>query len=221
MKQDEAEKYFTYLGKQSGLEGDGLEAHIKLSISMGLNEFWGAKNWSWATRKMTMTWTSATSEQALDGDVIGFRSVRELSSPHGKKLIYKPLEEFELEIPYPEAHPSTDPQVFTIYYNTTKKQWLVRMYNLPSSGMTTEWVVYTNKPDDIQRVPDKFIGGLVSCIAKYLYKLGTAQRVQAINEYYEELKKLEVRDNPFQGKVFRHLDSTETLVTKEVPWVRP
>jgi hypothetical protein len=222
MKQAQAEAYFTYLGKQSGMEAIGLEAHIKLCIEMGSNEFWNAKNWSWATRKLTLTWTTANSEQSLPADVIGFRSVRETSTPTGNKLIYKPLEEFEQDIPYPEAHPTTDPQAFTVFYDNTTKSWKVRMYNVPSSGMTTEWIVYTNEPDDIERIPNKFVGGLTLCIDKFLYKLGTPEQISAVGQYYQiVLPALEVRDDPFQGRLFRKLDSTQAELTKQVPWVRP
>ena len=222
MTQVQAEAYFTYLAKQSGLVADGLEAHIKNCISMGLNEFWNAKQWSWSTSKFTLTWASPTSEQELPAEIMGVVSVRELSSPNGRRLLYRSVEEFEQMMPYPESHPSTNPQMFTVFYNKTVKKWYVRFYNQPSIGMRTEWLIYTNIADDIQRVPDKFVGGLTLCIDKYIYKLGTPEQIMAVGQYYKTvLPALEVRDNPFQGHLFRHLDDTEAGLTTSVPWVRP
>ena len=71
---------------------------------------------------------------------------------------------------------------------------------------------------DVEKVPDKYLSGLMATIEKRLYRVG-ALRIAAIGAARAEIKELELIDEPFSGAPDKLLDDTDTAIVFTRPWI--
>jgi hypothetical protein len=213
----EAQDYFSFLAKQSGLTDDGLPDHINRCIALGLKDLWCAKDWRFKSDEYSLTIGEQTDEYELPSEFEGVVSVRETASISGKQLEYVTPEEFDLRFPKPSTFTSGNPQAYTVIYKATNRKYYIKIVRYPSD-QTIHMTILTSVPKAITQLPEKASACLYAAVEKYLHKMGSRERILARAAFHDEVLKLEVIDSPFVGKIFKFLDSSDTEIRTKRSW---
>jgi len=219
MNQADFEKYFEIQANLVGVTSADITRYVKLCILMGLKDFWNIRPWSFRTEEREIdTSTEAETYEVEWEDFGGFGTVREKATLAGRELLFKSKEEFDHEYPKPLAHSSGYPYVFTVYKNKASGKWVFKFFSVPS--ITPIYIeVYTTVSNNINDVPDEFIGGLRAAISKYLYSAGSPEGMAAATLYRNEVLELDRIDTPMHTKQYHVFDDTDTAIEVWRPWL--
>lgn len=219
MNQSDFEKYFGIQAKLVGVASTNITKYVKLCISMGLKDFWNIRPWTFRTvEKEIDTSTEAETYEVDWPDFGGFGTVREKETLNGRELRFMSKEEYDHVFPKPLAHSSGYPYAFTVYKNKASGKWVFKFFPTPS--ITPIYVeVYTTEPNNIDDVPDEFVGGLRAAVSKYLYAAGSLEGMAAASLYRNEVLELDRIDTPMRSKQTHVLDDTETSIEVWRPWL--
>lgn len=219
MTQADLEKYFGIQVKLAGVSSTNITKYVKLIISMGLKDFWNIRPWTFRTVEREIDTSVEAETYEVDWpDFGGFGTVREKATLAGRELLFKIKEEFDHEFPKPLVHSSGYPHTFTVYKNKDSGKWVFKFFPVPS--ITPIYVeVYTTAPNDVNEVPNEFVGGLRAAISMYLYPAGSPEGMAAASLYRREVLELDRTDTPMLAKQYRVLDDTDTTIEVWRPWL--
>lgn len=219
MTTQQVKDYLRHLALASGFKASGIDPFLDSCIQIGLNEFWNAKGWSFRASAYTLSITAEQEDYELPGQFAGFRSARQQDSLEGGELTYLRKNDFDVRFPRPTHASSGYPQVFTAWRDRPNGPYKVKFFPVPQTGYSILFEMYTIAPNGAQDVPAGFEGGLMRCIEKYMYKVGTPERAMAIRDATDEINRLEVVDGPFKGAMTQMYDDTYQQVETERLWI--
>lgn len=207
--------YFKYLAKQAGLPDSGLDDHIDDIITMGTHTFCGQGSWSFLQRSHKMTIT-ADDEQDLPDWCQGFSSAREKTTTAGNSINYLPKEEFHDKYPSYEAYSVGNPVEMTVYKD--EGVWKAKFLPKVTTGVVIYWDLLQASVTP-EAVPNTHLDGLLSSIGMHLYKIGTPERMAAMEQHLIILQRVERVDSPFMGDYYRFKDSSDAPRKANRFWV--
>ena len=219
MTRTDIAEYLVYLAKQSGLPDDGLTDHVDRCIDMGLAEFWTARNWSFRTEPYSLSISSESETYDLPSNFDGVRTIREQDSLEGASLKYYTKEAFDNLVAKPTTYGSTYPRIYTIYHDASAQGWKVKFFPVPETGHTMLMDIFVTVPSDVEEIPSGATAALLAIIAKYLYKIGSPERLYATRGAEEEINAAQRNDSPFKGNIDRIEDDTDTQIYVGRPWL--
>lgn len=201
-----------------------VEEHLQRAIKVGLDDFWRAHDWTFATRNDEISTVASQQEYTLDEDFDSAISLVEKATLPGNRLMFLPREEFEYLVPDGSAHTSSTPSVYTVYYDETARRHKMKLLRIPQAAITL-YLWQRNKPPlDASGVPSQFVGGLIAYCWKYIWPTGPNRR-QAIEEAEVELQNCIKRDKSYTArKNFIMLDAADDprqrgfLWEHDTPW---
>ena len=193
---------------------------------MGLSDFWRAHPWTFAMREDEITTVAGTDTYTLDSDFESAITIREKQTLSGNRLTFVPREEFDWLVPAGEAHTSTTPSIYTVYWDDAVQANKLKLFPVPDAVMTLYLLQRCTPPSSTEAVPEVFLGGLTAVIWKYLWPTGPNKR-QAIIDAQMEIQDCIKRDvKNSSDKNFIILDAAEDprqrgyLWEKNTPWRR-
>lgn len=215
-------EYFTTLTKALKMDftDTDMDNYVKNAIKSGLQQFWGAKSWSFKVATTTISITSAADSYDLPDDFDSAVSIKEKNSIRGFKLIHMNKEQFDELIPKPAVWDSDFPLVYTIYHvdsDDDAGKFVISIYPRPSS-LTLDLAYNKTTNDNVKVVPDKFQSGVEACIASHIFLPGFNQRTVAYNEARAEIRRLEVQDNLDRSNLVKHLIEDSTPPRYNLRW---
>ena len=209
--------YFDYLGRQHGLDAQGLPEHIKRCIEFGKTDFWNAHDWKFRNRSVVLTVGATTEPLSLPDDFDGMLTTIRRDSNDGNQITQKSKEEFDRLYPNPAGYQRGVPSVFTIY--AEDGGWRLQTFPIATSGTKLYLYIESSGEGDIASIPPKFVGLLIVAIEKYFYKLASPERRHAQVFFAEETERLAALDKTYKGSPSKMLDGTEDYVATERIWM--
>lgn len=198
MTKDELGKYFTRLAKVYLKEkGTDINELVKSALVSGQEDFLGAVPWAFKERHTTVTTTASTESVELPDNFDGLLSVVEKETSTGGKLTKYSPDEYDRLVPDSAGQNEGTPTAYKIYFDGV---WKLALSPTPSSAITL-YITYHSLDGYI---PNKFIGGLIATIAKYLYLPGSPEWNGAFSASVaeiERLKRVDTADVEGIGKV--------------------
>ena len=176
MTRDDLEKYFFPFVKKDGVtETDNdTNALIRLCITQGINEFWGAWHWTFAEKEATLATVSGTNDYALPDDFDSMLTIRENESISGRSLSYVPRESFDRNAPRPDQMQNGIPSAYTIFNDDSDDvKHRIKFFPVPD-GAYTMYLWYRMTPQDISKIPDKFIAAVKNIIWRHVVSPSSA-----------------------------------------------
>lgn len=214
MDRKEIKDHLTYLAKQSGMDMTGIDAHLSSSINLGLAEFWNAYNWSFRSKSLSLDTSTPAESYDLPSWFNAIILGKEQQSQRGTPITFISKAKFDRAVPRPTEDQSGYPQFGTVYHDDGT--WKIQFYPVPDVP-TVELELEVALNGDVEKVPDKYLSGLMATIEKRLYPIGRL-RIAAIGAARAEIKELELIDEPFSGAPDRLLDETDTAIIFTRPW---
>jgi hypothetical protein len=208
---DELKTYFQNLMFQyNKSEGKNTNKLIDIAINKGTKDFWGSAPWAFKERHTTKTTTASQETVDLPEDFQGLVSVVERETTRGQKLYKLVQDEYDRLIPDSAGQTEGTPDYYKVYFDDDR--WKLALYPTPNDAMTLYITYHTLHSS--QESPDKYIGGLVTTIGKFLFMPGSAAWFGAYNASLAEIERLKQVDNPDVEAISRMLDSS----SDPIPW---
>lgn len=218
MTEQDIKDYFKYLGLQSQMTADGLDAHVANCLRRGMQSLWYARPWTFTQQDYSLTISSTAETTDLPDSCHGVITVREKASLDGKDLVYYPKQEFDRLVPKPGAFSADYPQAYTVYWDAATKKSKFACF--PYSTATPLYMrIVTKFSGQIADIPDRAHDALIACISYLMYPLGTAERLNAQQEKFRELQKLEQEDSPYRGGIVHIFDDADQQIERGLVWI--
>jgi len=192
-----------YLQVNPKNKGKDFEKLLDFAIMNGINDFVGALPWAFREKNDTVTTTVSSSTVELPDDFDAIISITEHTTANGRKLIRYSSDEFDRLVPYSEDMNADTPQIYKIYFDYNSGVWKLGLYPTPDAAISL-YVSYLSLPKD---APDKYIGGVIAAIGKYMYSPGSEGRMAAIAQYNAEIERIRRVDNVDASPITRVQDS--------------
>lgn len=217
--------YFTALTKALKIDipETDMKNYVNNAIKSGLQQFWGAKPWSFKESATTIAITTAADSYDLPSDFDSAIAVKEENSFNGFKLIHMEKEQFDELIPKQSAWNNEYPLIYTTYHVDSDTddagKFVISIHPRPSSlTLTLAYNKTTNK--NVKVVPDKFQSGVEACVSAHIFLPGFNQRSVAYNEAMAEIRRLEIQDNPDRSNLANHLIENSIPPRDNLRWWR-
>jgi hypothetical protein len=200
------EEYFKMLlNVHSSKTGVDFNKLVTVAVTNGLDDFWGAVSWAFKEKHDTLTTTGSSETVNLPDDFEGLLSVVHHQDITGQKLIKMTPDEYDRMIPNSAGQNEGDPCYYKIYYD--EDTWKLSMYPTPDSAITLYLTYHTVENGGV--IPDKYIGGLIATISKYIYMPGSKEWIGAQQASLMEIERLKSVDSPDIEKMGRFLDASD------------
>lgn len=210
--------HFTDLLAAENLTFPNVAQHVDRAVKIGLEDFWGAYDWSFRSADVELAITTTAESYDLADEFAGFRSVREKTSTQGADLIYKTKEDFDMLLPRPDVHAAGTPKWFTVFRDQENDKWKISFHPRPSAAMTIYIDQVLIAPRKVDAIPGDFVSGLMAFIAKHIYPYGHIGRLNAGKEAIVELVRLRQIDKVDKSHITVMFDDTREQSTFRYSW---
>ena len=189
------------------MKGGDVSNLIDSAIDAGRHDFWGAAPWVFKENHTTVTTTESTETVDLPDDFDGLVSVVNHENTVGRKLSKLTPDEYSRMIPYAEGLSEGTPGFYKVYYDQSNAVWRLALYPVPDSEITLYVTYHTITVNG--EIPNKYIGGLITGISKYLLLPGSQDWLAANQAFLMEIERLKQVDNVDVETIGRFLDSSD------------
>jgi hypothetical protein len=213
-EQDLRTNFEQLLLSQEGKKAGDVKRIVKTAVRNGILDFWGAYHWAFKEKSDSITTTENQEITNLPDDFAGIFSVDEHVTSNGRALVIMAPDEYDLQYPYVEGRAAGTPRYCKIFQDDGV--WKIAVFPKPDSAVTLNLRYHTIYQNG--EIPDKYIGGVSTFSAKFLWLPGTPEYRAAVIAANSELERLKVVNDPEVGDISRILDSSDVEDARNTTW---